>query len=231
MKYRSFSQEEAQAIHLEIKNGGRPNLEKFGRDIGDELLIDLQPLLDMNRVAVGRCSSGVSKELVELEMSGNVYEYLKFVPVDIRDDAGFWRWITVAAFLDFLKVRQGDALKEAIGAGTNKADILACRMFLRAQVVKRVLSDGSNNFSGLTTLGTEKHDFLQSCIVRVTTGGEVNLAVALINDQTRSWLKTEPVRQFVKDHITRPRMTLATCLMTQTESEKYIAEQRNKFIA
>jgi len=231
MKYVSYSQEDAQAVRALLLENRAVDLGALGTLIGDGLLMDLSNLQTISHRAVQRCGSGEDPETVELSESGAVYDALSEVPVSIRDDAGFWRWVTIAALRSFLELRQGDETKEAIGAGTNFADILAARMFLRARIARDQHPGQPPDYSLLTELGRRNHDFLQSHIVRVSTGAEMGLARAFIKSQTNEETRLEgsDIRDFVVAHVSRPKLTVATFLMNEDEADSYLSQQRSEF--
>jgi hypothetical protein len=233
LKYRSFEQSDSERLRDAILENEEIEIDQLGQEVGEGDLFDLKPARDLCRQAVDLCSSGASPEVVELEFSGALYLLLRDVPVAVRDDAGFWRWVSAAALLPFLLIRDtpmGKPLgKEAIGAGTNASDILACRMFLRAQVAQRTLANGELDFSLLSALGPKHHDFWQSHILRVSTGSERNIAHALIDSHHANHIPTSELRKFVRDRINRPKTTVATYLMSESEAVSYVARQREIF--
>lgn len=233
MKYRSLSQSDSETLREAVLANEDLNVDELGQEVGDGDLLDLTSVRELCAQAIARCESVGSPEQVELEYSGALYLILRAVPVEVRDDPGFWRWITATALLPFLKLRESKGGKilgrEAIGAGTNRSDILACRMFLRAQVARKVLPDGKLNFSMLTELGPKHHDFWQSHIVRVSTGSEPNLAQALITSHLKDHIQTSDLREFVRDRINKSKTTIATYLMSDDEATSFIAKQRYVF--
>lgn len=227
----SYTQQDALVVQVAIAEDREVDLTALGSLVGDGLVMDLSVLRAINIRAVDRCNSGQDAETVELGESGAVYDALMEVPVSVRDDVGFWRWITIVEFQPFLLLRQGKDLKEAIGAGTNVADILAARMFLRARIARSEIPGGAPDYSLLTDLGRRNHDFLQSHIVRGSTGAETGLARAFIKAQANeaTKVKTTDLREFVKSHISRPRLTIATFLMSEDEADDYLDTQREAF--
>jgi hypothetical protein len=231
MKYFSYSQQDALAIRALIADNQPIDITSFGQLVGDGLMMDLSLLSAINDRAVKRCSEGENPESVELSESGAVYDALNEVSVATRDDVGFWRWVTIATLRPFLILRQEDETKEALGAGTNSADILAARMFLRARISLREVPGGTPDYSLLTELGPKNHDFLQSHVVRVSTGAETGLARAFIKSQTDdvTRISGEKLRNFVTAHISRIKLTTATFLMSESEADSFLAEQRQHF--
>lgn len=233
MKYRSYSQSDSERLRECLIANEAIDVDQLGQEVGEGELLDLEPIRQLNAKAVARCSSGISPEVVELESSADLYLSLRSIPVEIRDDAGFWRWVSATALQPFLVIRDTSPNKplgkEAIGAGINSSDILACRMFLRAQVSRQVLLNGDLDFSVLTELGTKHHDFWQSHVVRVSTGSERSLAHALIESHLTEHIPTSDLRRFVRDRINRPKTTIATYLMSEDEAVSYVARQRDIF--
>ena len=233
MVYRRLSRSDMQAILLLVESGqfSPPDVQQYGEAV--ELECDDEGLAGFRSLGeqlVDDCKAGQHPEEVELARSGDVYVLLRNLPVRVRDDVGFWRWLTCVHLLGFLLLRQRDGkLKEAIGAGTNSADILACRMFLRAQATRQIMVDGTLDFSLLQELGRRSHDFLQSHIVRVPTGAEPVVAASLVRLQIRDRLSTEPLRDLIRDGINRTKTTIASFLMDDEEAIAFTEEQWRKF--
>lgn len=227
MKYRSYSQRDSELLRNSIIANEDLDQDNLGVEIGDGDFLDLKPIMKVSKEAVKKCASGTSPELAELVFSGEIYLSLKEVPVGIRDDPGFWRWVTGSALKPFLILR--DTGKEAIGAGSNKPDNLACRMFLRAQVTFQALEENEKRFSLLNELGPKNHDFWQSHILRVSTGSERSLAQALISSHLDEHIPTGDLRKFVRDRINRPKTTLATYLMSTDEANVFVQRQRTVY--
>ena len=230
MKYRSISKFDAISIRELIINGGLIDLNQFGNLIGDGEELDLSSLIALGNQAAVQCERGADPVRVEGDFSAELYNLLRNIPVSIRDDVGFWRWITFTALLKFLMHQESPIKTESIGAGSNHKDILARRMFLRAQISKVTQADGTLRFDPLTKLGTKSnHDFWQSHIVRVSTGAESELAQAIIYSHAEERLPTEHLRAFIRDRVNRPKGTIATFLMSTTDASEYIQEQRDLF--
>ena len=230
MKYRSISKFDALKIRDLIIRGESFDPDQFGELVGFGEDIDLANLIALGDQAALECDRGANPVGIEGNFSVELYKLLRNTPVAIRDDVGFWRWITISTLLSFLKFQENPIGMEAIGAGNNDKDILARRMFLRAQVSKQIRHDGTLAFNALTDLGTKKnHDFWQSHVVRVSTGAENELAQALIRSHAENRLARDPLRAFVRDRINRPKGTIATFLMTPDDAFEYIQEQRELF--
>ena len=229
MSYRSISRAEASQIRLHFLANESVEVDRFGEVTGDGDLIDLADVALLAKEAVALCTEGQPVESVEHKYSGSLYVALRDMPVSVRDDYGFWRWVTLTALLPFVKEREPDLGLEALGAGTNSSDILACRMFLRGQVTRIAGQDGTLTFDLAVAPGIKTHDLWQSHILRRTTGGERAFAHALIAQQTDSEtrLTTTPLRTFVRDSINRKKRTIATFLMDEDESRGYLQHERD----
>ena len=209
-------------------DGQEFNLDTIGETMGDGEVLDVSEVQRIAEAAATEVASGADSEDVEQRYSGNIYLALRSVPVEVRDDTGFWRWITLGPLLAFTRLRDPKFGVEALGVGSNVPDILACRMFLRGQVSRVTTPDGNLEFALATAPGIKTHDFWQSHVLRRTTGAEVNFAQALIKRQSNEATKMmrDELRPFVRDSINRKKRTLATFLMSGDEATTYLEHER-----
>jgi predicted RNA-binding protein len=224
VQYRSLKRGDARLIRQALKDGGSIDLNSLGEVIGEGEWLSLESIEVIASEGARLVTSGENPEGVEHLLSGEIYLALRDVPVDVRDDAGFWRWVTLGPLLQFTVAREENLGIEALGVGTNMSDILGCRMFLRGQVARIELGDNGSDFSLASAPGTKTHDFWQSHILRRTTGAETEFAQALIMRQAdeESKLGTEELRKFVRDSINRKKRTVATFLMSRDEASAYL---------
>jgi hypothetical protein len=129
--------------------------------------------------------------------------------------------------MSFTLAREYPPKLETLGIGSNTGDILATRMFLRGQVTRVPLDDGSLDFGLAAAPGVKSHDFWQSHVLRRTTGAEREFARALIARQADpdTRVVSEVIRPFVRDHINRKKRTRATFLMSEAEASQYLAQE------
>lgn len=227
MRYKSLSREAARQIRHHLINGSSYDLGGFADATGEGDDFDTSAVVQVAADALEAVQSGEDPEAVEHRYSGAMYLALRHVPVEVRDDKGFWRWLTLDALLPFTLVRESPPKLETLGIGSNTGDILAVRMFLRGQVTRVSLSDGSLNFDLAEAPGTKSHDFWQSHVLRRTTGAERDFARALISRQADPDTReiADVIRPFVRDHINRKKRTIATFLMSEDEAARFLAHE------
>jgi hypothetical protein len=228
MKYISISRRDALNLRSLLIDHAPFDLAKFGVTIGEGDFFDVSVIGSLAAKGATSCKIGEDSEKVEQELSGELYLQCRAIPLEVRDDAGFWRWLTIGALQEFLKCRDPELGLEAIGAGSNTPDILACRMFLRGQVARTETDTGDLEFSLAESPGIKTHDMWQSHVLRRTTAAERPLARAILRFQSDSQTKlvTELLRPFVRDSINRKKLTRATFLMNDEEATRFIIEQR-----
>jgi hypothetical protein len=227
VRYRTLSRGDARRVRGHLIKSEDFNLDQIGEAVGEGENLNLTAVKRVASTAAAEVSGGTNSEEVEQRFSGDIYLALRHVPVEVRDDPGFWRWITLGSLLTFTRIRDPKFGIEALGAGSNQTDILACRMFLRGQVSRVPASDGTLDFSLATSPGIMSHDFWQSHVLRRTTGAEIAFAQALIARQSNAdtRMTTNELRPFVRDSINRKKRTLATFLMSHDEAAVYLNDE------
>jgi len=227
MAYRSLSRADARAIRSELLAGQAVDVAGYGELCGTEPLVDLTGVADLAARAAAEIAEGRNREEAEHAYSGELYLALRGVSVEVRDDPGFWRWVTLTALLPFTSVREKSLGLEALGAGSNSPDILACRMFLRGQCCRAPQPNGDLEFSLAHLAGTQTHDLWQSHILRRTTGAERPLAHALLRQQSMPSTKMkDQLRPFVRECVNRKKLTMATFLMDDAEADTFLQQER-----
>lgn len=229
MRYRTLSRGDARRVRGYLIEQQDFDLGLIGEAAGEGDELDLAQIVQLATEAAAEVEAGKNSEDVEQRYSGRVYLALRAVPVEVRDDTGFWRWITLGPLLAFTRLRDPKFGIEALGAGSNVTDILACRMFLRGQVSRVSSPGGDLDFALATAPGANSHDFWQSHILRRTTGAETAFAQALIHRQSKkasTRMPTKDLRPFVRDSINRKKRTLATFLMSKDEATAYLEHEQ-----
>jgi len=232
MKYELLTREDARRL-LEVLDDDRdPDIGTFTTQGGNGSTVDLS---EFNGVVADILVSQLAKEdpeSVEHKFSGEIYLALREVPVEVRDDIGFWRFLTLGPLRPFFLYRaEASKRMELAGTGGNLQDTLALRMFLRGQV-SLVEKSGQFDFSLAEAPGIHSHDFWQSHIIRVPTGAQPSLAHSLIQVQHKYHLVTSPhLRNFVRDYVNRPKRLLAAELFSENEARDYLDEQISSYVA
>jgi hypothetical protein len=171
---------------------------------GAERLLDLDDLeavsatvnSRLKRLAVASKKS-VDKDELEGEICSLVYKALEHVPVEILDDAGFWRFIGIRYFWSFTLWRESSALANnniaTYFSAKSSSESIPLRLYLRAQAMR----DANGNFS-LAEAVPEGTDFWRSHIIRVRTGRARVLAQAFAKLQSSDRMMTDELRQFAR---------------------------------
>ena len=162
---------------------------------------------------------------LELEYSGDVYLSLKDLKPEFRDDSDVWRGITAVYFIEQAMARTSNHEKtkwEILGAGSNRREILAWRMFARGQLCHKKDEDGKNLFPYIQETGKDSHDFWMSHVLGNSTIAEKSLGCALVKQQGEKKLASGPLRSLVRDAVNRPKRTLATFLMSEEEAYDFL---------
>lgn len=126
-----------------------------------------------------------------------LYDVLVGLPIEVLDDRGFWRFLSIKYFWDFIAWRQREAFQPDgkympyIDAARNTETVLV-RMFLRAAALGGVQTE--RLAGGIR----EAADFWRSHIVRIQTGSAPNVARAFAEQQYADRMTTNPVRAAAK---------------------------------
>lgn len=136
-------------------------------------------------------------EALEGQICGDIHLALIRVPVEILDDSGFWRYLAIRYFSDFIISREEKALSKGnIGtyfSAQSGAESIPLRLFIRAQSI--VNSLGGYDLASSVDKGT---DFWRSHIVRVRTGRAKELAQAFAKMQSIDPMKTDLLRKVAR---------------------------------
>ncbi|MCY4638117.1 MAG: hypothetical protein OXG04_27095 [Acidobacteria bacterium] len=136
------------------------------------------------------------KEEREAEAAPLLHDALSIVDVEVLDDPGFWRYLSLALFWDFIRWREtkafarGNYLRYVDGKSSNEC--VLTRMYLRGAAV------GGLPFAEHASVLPKATDFWRSHVVRVRTGTAPSLVRALVDMQRQHRLPTDPLRQFAK---------------------------------
>ena len=174
------------------------------------------------------------RDQVEGEASAILYRALspaeatgrRGVDVAVLDDPGFWRYLSMNWFWDFVEWRQWkkpERFKESTHLvyvdACNSTECVLTRMYLRMAAL------GGSGHEDLASCLPHATDFWRSHILRVRTAGAVRLVRAMVEAQRDARLKTDDLRELAK-HVTRTWSNLLLDLYTQEEAAQLLAELR-----
>lgn len=139
----------------------------------------------------------INLDKLEGEICGIVHRSLKDVPTEILDDPGFWRFLSVRYFSDFILFREQTALKAGNIAkyflAENSTESIPLRLYIRAQAVM----DDKGGYA-LAEAVPEGTDFWRSHIIRVRTGRARALAQSFAQLQSTKRMNTDLLRKVAR---------------------------------
>src|SRR5690606_9681754 len=169
---------------------------------GDDL-----PLADVNEVATALreeiarnpSASGAYLEELEARTAGQLHAAMSSIPTHVLDDPGFWRYLGLGPFWEFVRAREASAFDSREPAkylhyvdGKRPTECVMLRCYLRGAIAK-VGDDYSLAYDpGRAT------DLWRSHILRVRTGTAPEIARALLRSQRAERMGTEELRGFAR---------------------------------
>lgn len=149
------------------------------------------------------------------------------VDVEVLDDPGFWRYLSLELFWDFItwrewkKPEQFNASKHLVYVNALKSpECVLTRMFLRMS------SLGGSTHEALASCLKDASDFWRSHIVRVRTAGAASLVRAMVRSQRDARLVTVDVRELAK-RVNRTWSNLVLDLYASDEATQLVRELRS----
>lgn len=196
---------------------------------GEEL--DMDPIVRMaelcNGIVADLSGRHTDRDQLEGVLAMRLWEALTHVPVEILDDPGFWRYLSIAHFWDFIAWREekpfesGNYLKYVDGISSTEAVLI--RMYLRASAV------GGSDHEDLTGLLGSSTDFWRSHVIRVRTGTAPPVTRALVKSQEAHRLTTDPLRELAKG-INRTWTNTVPQLLDEAEAADLIDELKRSLL-
>ena len=177
---------------------------------------------------------GTKRDQVEGEASAILYTALspeeatghRGVDVAVVDDPGFWRYLSLRWFWDFVEWRQWkkpERFKESTHLvyvdAFNSTECVLTRMYLRMAAL------GGSEHEDLASCLPHATDFWRSHIVRVRTTGAPRLVRAMVEAQRNARLKTDDLRELAK-RVNRTWSNVLLDLYTQEEAAQLLVEFR-----
>lgn len=223
MRYPALSRSKCGAIAKQRVDGYEPALEPEVEWLGTGDTVDLQ---EASRLAVEITTemtewTDPDKDRFEGSACGWLFAALSGVPTDVLDDRGFWRFLAMQYFWEFIAWREakpfaaGHYLKyvDAI----NQNETVLTRMYLRAQAL------GGAEAGTLGGAIPRAGDFWRSHVVRVRTGSAIPIARAFVRRQSQQRLTTDPVRRAAK-RLNRLWTNVVPYVYDEEEANELVAE-------
>jgi len=156
--------------------------------------------------------------------AGEIHRALQSVPLEILDDPGFWRYLTMSTFFWLPVWRQRSTFESLDPSkylkyidGVSSTECVLTRMFLRGQIA---CVDGSYDLAFALSRST---DFWRSHILRVSTGSSPSVARSLVIQQATSQMKTDPLRKFAR-RLNRLSSNVALPMYGDAEAKSLISD-------
>lgn len=193
MRYPVLTNSKCSELATQLVGGQEPAVEPHVNWIGQGEELNLEPIEEVARKITeeARAWADSDRDRFEGKVSKLLYEVLSRVPTQTLDDRGFWRFLSLRYFWDFIGWREegpfskGNYLKY-VNAATNTESVLP-RMYLRAHAL-----GGDADLAGAVPYAT---DFWRSHVIRVRTGAAPAVTRALAERQAADRLMTGPLRQ------------------------------------
>lgn len=174
--------------------------------------------------------SNRDKDRVEGRAARYLYQALQTtnshssVPVHVLDDPGFWRYLSIRWFWEFIAWREskpfanGNYMKYL--DANNPTECVITRMYLRMAAL------GSEKYGELASVLPSATDFWRSHIIRVRTATAPPLVRAMVELQRDQRLFTEDLREFAK-RVNRAWTNVVLNIYEQDEARKLLIELKD----
>jgi len=222
MRYPTLSAQECADLADQRLAGESVQVDPEWHGAGEEL--DLNPLRDAAlRVRHVVPSERRESELDEVEGRAAVelYKALEGLPISILDDRGFWRYLSIDLFWDFIEWRERKPFERGnhmtyVDADSNVMAVLP-RMYLRMSAL------GGADYAELSSAVKRGTDFWRSHILRVSAGTAPPLTRALVRFQARHQLRRDDIRELAK-RLSRQWTNVVLTIYDDGEAEALIDE-------
>jgi hypothetical protein len=203
MKYPTLSLDECKRVAALLLDGQDADLANVVKWVGTSPELDVHPIEALasevrNDLDAFIATGNRDKDAFEGAAAGKIHATLRQLPLEILDDPGFWRYLSVSHFWELVQWRESGAFAKGwdnyrpyIDA-RRQAECVPLRMFLRGQIALR---DGGYALAAAVEKGT---DLWRSHIVRVRTSYSPVLAQSLVTMQRDSRLNTDDLREIAK---------------------------------
>ena len=181
--------------------GENPSIESHTDWQGIGVDVDLQeisPAVDLIEAEMTETSnrSPSERDRVEGRAAVLLYEALRNVEPDVLDDPGFWRYLSLAHFWNFIRWRESGAFAdgkfERYLDGRTATECVLTRMYARGASV-----GGLDHLEAAEAV-REATDFWRSHVLRVKTCTAPPVVRAFVEMQASERLTTDDLRAFAK---------------------------------
>ena len=198
MRYPVLSASKCTVLANQLLDGSAPTVDSAAEwtGMGDD--IDLERIFDVAAAirAGAREWTDRDRDRFEGKACTKLYDALSAVPTEVLDDRGFWRYLGLRYFWEFIAWREegpfarGNHMKY-VDASSSTESVLT-RMYLRAQAVG---GSGHAAIAGALPFAT---DFWRSHVLRVRTGSVPPVTRGFASKQEASRLETNSLRDVAR---------------------------------
>ena len=231
MKYPFLSRSACAQLAGQKMEGADPSIDARVQWLGTGLSVDLAPLeevADQLTDLVRRRGDESDRDALEGSMAGRLLDAVEDIPIQVLDDPGFWRYLSLALFWEFIAWREAKAFAKGnylkyVECETSTEAVLT-RMYLRANAV------GGRAYYTLAAALPKATDFWRSHVIRVRTVTEPKVTRALVRAQMADRLSTESLRELARG-VNRTWTNVVLYVYDESEAAALIAELRDAVLS
>ena len=230
MRYPVLTLSACRNLADQLRAGDDPAIEPHVAWVGQGIDVDLARIrraAQQLSEAVSSRPPGGDRDRIEGRMSRVLFGALEDVPVEVLDDPGFWRYLSLRYFWEFIAWREkgpfakGNHMKYV--NGENPTEGVLTRMYLRVSAV------GGLKHAELAGAVPRSTDFWRSHVLRTRTATAPPVARALAEMQRDDRLTTPDLRRFARA-LNRTWTNVLLNIYTDDEARSLIEELREEVI-
>ena len=198
MRYPTITLSNCRELAEKMVEGLAPSVDVVVDWVGEGSEVDLRPVAEVGRGVAREATEWTDpdRDRFEGKVSEGLYLTLSVLPTEVLDDRGFWRYLALRHFWDFIAWREESPFARRNHLkyldGESSTESVLTRMYLRASAIRQ--EDRMFLAGGLP----HSTDFWRSHILRVRTGSAPSLARAFVSKQLDGRLMTDPIRDVAR---------------------------------
>jgi hypothetical protein len=223
MRYPVLTYSECAKLAAQLALGSTPAIDPRAKwtGWGDDIELDPIEAVAEEITSGAREWTDTDRDRFEGKASLRLYDVLSELPTEILDDRGFWRFLALRFFWEFVAWREAEPFAEGhyqkyVDAVSNAESVLP-RMYLRAASV------GGSPYGELASKIPKSVDFWRSHVIRVRTGSAPALTRAFAERQANDRLSTPVLREAAK-RLTRTWTNVVLSLYADESATELIEE-------
>lgn len=231
MRYPTLSLHDVEQLAYRMYDGHDVPIEPRVKWFGDGEDIVLTPIAECAQrinAEVALLQDDADRDREEGRASVELYRALDHVPIEVLDDPGFWRYLSLKYFWDFIQWREAKPFANGnIGKYVNavsSTESVLPRMYLRA----KALAGTDQSLAWALNSAT---DFWRSHVIRVQTGSAPALAAAFVRSQRDDHLTTGNGLRELAKVLNRSWTNVVLHVYDEDEAAALIGELRERVVA